>query len=203
MNSKKIVHYILLALPYAFSGCKEESDNNKQAPANTLFLSLNPSQTNIDFQNTLTEGLNTNILMYEYFYNGGGIAAGDFNKDGLVDLYFSSNMSDNKLYLNKGDFKFEDITDVAKVDGKGEWCRGVAVVDINNDGLQDIYVCATLKNSGNERKNLLYINQGTDKNNVPYFKEMAEEYGLADTGQSTQAAFFACKGSPGRAIQLR
>ncbi|QEC68471.1 RNA-binding protein [Panacibacter ginsenosidivorans] len=156
----------------------------------TLFTEVSSGKSGIDFSNNIVENDTINPLDITNIYNGGGVGVGDFNNDGLEDLYFTGNIVSNKLYLNKGDFKFEDITDVAKVDGNGEWCRGVAVVDINNDGLQDIYVCATLKHEANQRKNLLYINQGNDKNNVPHFKEMAETYGLADTGQSTQAAFF-------------
>jgi hypothetical protein len=155
-----------------------------------LFSEVSSGKTGIHFSNDIVENDSINPLDITNIYNGGGVGVGDFNNDGLEDLYFTGNVVSNKLYLNKGDFKFEDVTDLAKVNGNGEWCRGVAVVDINNDGLQDIYVCATLKNYGNERKNLLYINQGVDKNNVPSFKEMAEEYGLADTGQSTQGCIF-------------
>ncbi len=109
---------------------------------------------------------------------------------GLPDIYFTGNLVSNKLYLNKGEFKFEDITNSAGVSGDGKWCRGVAVVDINNDGWMDIYVCATMKINSKERENLLYINQGIDKDGIPHFKEMAAEYGLADSGYSTQAVFF-------------
>ena len=103
---------------------------------------LDANSTHIDFQNKLTEGLNTNILLYEYFYNGGGVAAADFNNDGLVDLYFTSNMGDNQLYLNKGNLKFEDVTAISGASGQpGPWKTGVNAVDINGDGLLDIYVC--------------------------------------------------------------
>src|SRR6476660_6241858 len=135
MNSNRLIHCCLLVLLYVLSGCNEKKDNNKKAPANTLFVSLSPSQTNIDFQNTLTEGLNINILMYEYFYNGGGVAAGDFNKDGLVDLYFTANMSDNKLYLNKGNMKFEDITSICGDAGRpGPWKTDLRLAGTNADG---------------------------------------------------------------------
>ena len=99
-------------------------------------------------------------------------------------------MVSNKLYLNKGKFKFEDVTKEAGVEGKGRWCRGVSVVDINNDGWMDIYVCVSMDKDPQKRQNLLYINQGLDKNGVPVFKEMAAEYGLNDTTHSTMAAFF-------------
>ena len=156
----------------------------------TLFVELSPSQTNIHFNNTIKETDSINVLDFENVYNGAGLGFGDFNNDGLQDIYFTGNMVPNKLYLNKGNFKFEDITDAAGVDGKGRWCRGASIVDINNDGLQDIYVCASILLDSNMRQNLLYINQGPDKNGIPHFKEMAAEYGLNDKGHSTQAAFF-------------
>ncbi|MGI8951572.1 MAG: VCBS repeat-containing protein [Chitinophagaceae bacterium] len=123
-------------------------------------------------------------------YNGGGVGIGDFNNDGLPDIYFTGNLVSNKLYLNKGNFKFDDITDAAGVSGNGRWCRGVAVVDINNDGWMDMYVCVSMASEPNKRNNLLYINQGLDKNGIPHFKEMAHEYGLDDTTYSTMAEFF-------------
>ncbi|MGI8633972.1 MAG: VCBS repeat-containing protein [Segetibacter sp.] len=124
-------------------------------------------------------------------YNGGGVGIGDFNNDGLPDVYFAGNMVGNKLYLNKGALKFDDITNTAGVAGEGRWCTGVSVVDINADGFLDIYVCASfLKNNALARTNLLYINQGLNKEGVPTFKESAAAYGLADNGFSTQAYFF-------------
>jgi len=123
-------------------------------------------------------------------YNGGGVGVGDFNGDGLQDLYFTGNMVPSKLYINKGDFKFEDVTDAAGVTGAGRWSRGVAVVDINNDGLPDIYVCNTISKDSLKRRNVLYINQGWDKDGVPHFKDEAAEYGLQAGAQSTMASFF-------------
>ncbi|NIJ51912.1 VCBS repeat-containing protein [Dyadobacter arcticus] len=131
-----------------------------------------------------------NILSFEYVYNGGGVALADFNNDSLPDIYFTGNSVANKLYLNKGGFKFEDVTDKSGVSGSKKWSTGVAVVDINNDGLQDIYVCASVRKVAEERANLLYVNQGKDRNNVPIFKEMGKEYGIADTTHTTNAAFF-------------
>ena len=115
---------------------------------------------------------------------------GDFNQDGLPDIYFTGNMVPNKLYLNKGDFKFEDITAASGADGNGKWCRGVSVVDINNDGWPDIYVSATINTNPDRRKNLLYVNQGLDKGGIPHFKEMAAEYGLADSSLFYHGSFF-------------
>ena len=188
MNSKKIVHFSLLVL--SLCACNEKPDSIGKEPANTLFVSLSPSQTNINFQNELTEGLNTNILMYEYFYNGGGVAAGDFNKDGLVDLYFTSNMSDNKLYLNKGNLKFEDITSLSGTQARsGPWKTGVNAVDINADGRLDIYLCYSGALPPAKRANQLFINTGNDTQGVPHFEERAESFGLASTGFSNQSYF--------------
>jgi enediyne biosynthesis protein E4 len=156
----------------------------------TMFDKLTTDETGINFSNRITELDTMNVLTFEYVNNGGGVALGDFNNDKLVDVYFTGNQVDNKLYLNKGNMQFEDISQKAKVEAKGRWCSGVALVDINNDKLLDIYVCATVKKSAAERANLLYVNQGVGKNGVPTFKEMAGEYGIADTTHTTNANFF-------------
>lgn len=171
-------------------GCKSSSSGS-QAAADTLFKLLPASQTGIDFSNTLTEGLNTNVLMYEYFYNGAGVAVGDLNGDGLQDIYFTGNMVDNKLYLNQGHMQFKDITQQAGVGGRpGPWKTGVTMADVNGDGKLDIYVCYSGKINPAKRVNELFINQGNDSNGIPVFKEMAADYGLAFPSQSTQAYFF-------------
>ncbi len=154
------------------------------------FVKLSPEETGIQFANIIQESDSINIFDFSNIYNGGGVGVGDFNNDGLQDLYFTGNMVANKLYLNKGNMQFEDITTVSETDGKGIWSRGVAVVDINNDGKMDVYVCATAKRNPRERMNILYVNQGLNKNGIPFFKDMAREYGLADTTQSTMAYFF-------------
>ena len=164
------------------TSCKQE--------AHTLFTKISSGKTNIHFNNTILENDSVNVLDFENVYNGGGVGVGDFNNDGLPDLYFSGNLVSNKLYLNKGNLAFQDITETAGVNGEGKWCRGVSVVDINNDGLMDIYVCATLLKDPKLREHLLYINQGVDKDGVPHFKNMAKEYGLDDTSHGTMAAFF-------------
>ena len=156
----------------------------------TLFQPMKSSSTGIDFENTILQTDSINIIEQENVYNGGGIAAGDFNNDGLQDLFFTGNLVPCKLYLNKGKMSFNDVTSIAGVEGKGRWARGVATVDINNDGLLDIYVCATLKKKNADRVNILYINQGLNKEGIPVFKDMAAESGLADSSQSTMAAFF-------------
>ena len=111
---------------------------------NTLFEKISSSKSGVHFNNEIKETDSVNLLDVSNVYNGGGVGIGDFNKDGLQDIYFTGNVVSNKLYLNKGNFKFEDITDIAKAGGEGRWCRGVSVVDINNDGWPDIYVCTTI-----------------------------------------------------------
>lgn len=157
---------------------------------NTLFQLVSSDQSGIYFNNKIAENDSINPIDVTNIYNGGGVGIGDFNNDGLQDIYFTGNLVSNKLYLNKGKMHFEDITEAAGVNGAGKWCRGVSVVDINNDGLQDMYVCASMDKNPEKRKNLLYVNQGLDKNGIPAFKEMAAEYGLDDTTHSTMAAFF-------------
>ncbi|MEM9675185.1 MAG: VCBS repeat-containing protein, partial [Bacteroidota bacterium] len=156
----------------------------------TLFQLVDPDQSNIHFSNPIIENDTFSILSEEYIYNGGGVGIGDFNNDGLSDIYFTGNSESNALYLNQGDFKFEDITEIAQVSGENRWCSGVALVDINQDGWLDIYASATLIRDSTQRKNLLYINQGLNESDVPVFSEAAEDYGIADTGHTTQATFF-------------
>jgi hypothetical protein len=152
-----------------------------------LFEKIEADKSGIQFANIVTESEQENILNYEYFYNGGGVASGDFNNDGFVDLYFTGSQVDNKLYLNKGtNLQFEDITEKAGVAGrKGAWKTGVSIVDINADGWLDIYVCYSGLRDSTLRKNQLFIN-----NQNLTFSDKAAEYGLDDSGYSTQAAFF-------------
>ncbi len=152
---------------------------------NELFTLLPPSRTNVDFNNKLTETERFNIIQYLYFNNGAGVAAGDINNDGLTDLYFTSSQNSDKLYLNKGNLEFEDITDKAGVAGKGDWKTGVTMADVNGDGLLDIYVCEVGNYKVIHGRNQLFINQGDLT-----FREEAHEYGLDFQGFSTQAAFF-------------
>jgi len=155
-----------------------------------LFEQISSAHSGIDFNNKITESDFVNPLDLVNIYNGGGVGVGDFNGDGLSDLYFTGNMVASRLYLNKGDFKFEDVTEKAGVNGAGRWGRGVAIVDINNDGLPDIYVCNTIYKDAVQRQNLLYVNQGKDKDGLPHFKDMAVEYGLQAGYQSTMSSFF-------------
>ncbi|WP_224994378.1 VCBS repeat-containing protein, partial [Cesiribacter sp. SM1] len=161
-----------------------------------LFKLLSSEETGVTFNNTLTEGPNGNILKYQYFFNGGGVAVGDLNGDGLQDIYFSGNQVSNRLYLNKGKqasaaLQFEDITAQAGVGGRdGGWKTGVSMADVNGDGLLDIYVCYSGYIPDEDRINQLFINQGPDDKGMPTFKEQAKEYGLADMAYSTHATFF-------------
>ncbi|HBC77547.1 MAG TPA: hypothetical protein DCZ51_02890, partial [Bacteroidales bacterium] len=175
----KILTPVLLILLMVLS-CKPVEQEKKE-----LFTLLPPVETNVDFTNQLTETGEFNMIQYLYFNNGAGVAAGDINNDGLIDLYFTSNQNPNKLYLNRGNFKFEDITEKAGVAGKGDWKTGVTMADVNGDGFLDIYVCQVGNYKVVHGKNQLFINKG----NLT-FEDEASEYGLDFQGFSTQAAFF-------------
>ncbi|MEL6917119.1 MAG: VCBS repeat-containing protein [Bacteroidota bacterium] len=166
--------------------CKE-SDTKDVPPqeATTLFSKLEKETTGIAFINEIKNEEDFNIFYYRNFYNGGGVAIGDINNDGLSDIYLTANRKKNKLYLNKGNFQFEDITEKAGVFGNKAWSTGVVLVDINADGLLDIYVCNAGYIKGDDQKNELFINNGDLT-----FTEKAEAYNLADSGFTTHAAFF-------------
>ena len=162
------------------------SCKHKETP---LFALLPADETGIYFQNNLTHTDTFNIINFRYFYNGGGVAIGDVNRDGQPDIYFSGNMVSSRLYLNQTDLKFKDITDEASVNTQG-WSTGVSMVDINQDGWLDIYVCVSGSHQSSLRKNLLFINQGINQAGIPTFTEQASDYGLDDDGYTTHAAFF-------------
>ncbi|MEO8108624.1 MAG: VCBS repeat-containing protein [Ginsengibacter sp.] len=166
-------------LVFVLSSCVSSKDKE-----DALFTILPSSQTDVDFNNKIVEDDSTNMFVNEYTYMGGGVGVGDFNKDGLQDIFFAGNQVSSKLYINKGNLNFEDATQKAGV-STTSWCTGVSVIDINNDGWPDIYVSVSGRVQGSRRQNLLFINQ----HNLT-FKEEAAEYGLADTSYSTQAAFF-------------
>ncbi|HRP57221.1 VCBS repeat-containing protein [Agriterribacter sp.] len=177
MHVAQYIPIFFFAILVSFFAC-----NSKD----TLFTSLPASETNIDFRNDLPERQGFNILYYINFYNGGGVATGDVNNDGLSDIYFTANSrGNNKLYLNKGSFRFEDITETAGVKGSADWCSGVTMADVNGDGFLDIYVSAVSGIYGLTGHNELFINKGDGT-----FSESAAAYGLNFSGLSTQAAFF-------------
>ena len=164
-----------------FLSCK----NPIEEQTNYLFKELSTKQTNIGFANTLKEDKDHSIINYIYFYNGGGVAVGDINNDGLPDLYFVSNQNENKLYVNKGNLEFENVTKKANVAGNSDWSTGATMVDINNDGFLDIYVCAVSELLDFKGHNELFINNGDGT-----FSEESKKYGLDFKGYSTQAYFF-------------
>lgn len=170
--------FCVLAL-FMLSRCKEKND------APVLLELMPPEKTGVAFTNEIREDENLNILSFEYFYNGAGVGIGDFNRDGLQDIFFSSNMGQSRLYLNKGNFVFTDITDSSGINTTGKWAAGVSIVDINQDSLPDIYVCFAGPHGADKRANALYLNNGNNS-----FTDKAREYGLADTGHSVQAVFF-------------
>ncbi len=155
-----------------------------------LFEQIKSSKSGIDFNNLITENDSINQLDIENVYNGGGVGIGDFNNDGLSDVFFTGNLVSCKMYLNEGDFKFNDVTEQAKVTGEGRWCRGIAVVDINGDGWQDLYIGSTLNKNASDRRNILYINKGLNEDKIPVFEEKAAEYGLDDESHTSMANFF-------------
>jgi len=174
--------YLLgILLSFCLLACSSELEQ----PAGKGFILMPSSATGIDFTNQLSYDREFNIYTYRNFYNGGGVAIGDVNNDGLSDIYFSSNMSKNKLYLNQGGFSFEDVSSQAMVEGERTWSTGVCMVDVNADGWLDIYVCNSGDVAGEQKENELFINQKDGS-----FLEQAKAYGLADQGYSTHAAFF-------------
>ena len=164
------------------------SCGTKGTSPDSLFTLLDPEDAGISFSNDITESESLNILEYEYIYNGGGVALADFDNDGLADVFFTGNMVDNALYRNTGSMNFEDISESAGILGEGRWCSGASVVDINQDGLMDIYVSVGTPLNHDLRANLLYIN--VSAGDEIRFEERAAEYGIADTSYSVNAAFF-------------
>lgn len=155
----------------------------------SLFVLRDKWETGIEFENTIFESDTFNVFEYDYIYNGGGVAIADFNNDSLPDIFFTGNMVPNRLYLNQGNLRFRDVTKEAGVNLPGRWNSGVTVVDINNDGWMDLYVCATMHTDSTKRANMLFVNQGAT-DGIPRFTEEAFEYGIADDGYSVMAAFF-------------
>ena len=172
--NRKLIYLVLIMI---ICSCSSQED--------LLFEELSSYKTKIFFENKLLYKPEFNIFTYRNYYNGGGVGLGDINNDNLIDIYFTSNLSENKLYLNKGNFVFEDITQKANVGGTKSWSTGVSIVDINADGFLDIYVSNSGDIKGDNKQNELFINNGDLT-----FTESASEYGLDDRGYSTHAAFF-------------
>ncbi|HKJ45530.1 MAG TPA: VCBS repeat-containing protein [Balneolales bacterium] len=179
--------FIFLISVSLITSCNSYKKENTQK---RLFKLIPVSHSSVKFNNHLSFNRKFNIYTYRNFYDGGGVAIGDVNNDGLPDIYFVSNQDSNRLYLNEGDFHFKDITKESGVAGVHSWSTGATMADVNGDGLLDIYVCNSGITKGDNRKNELFINKGTGKDGIPHFKEEAEKFGIADSGYSIQAAFF-------------
>src|SRR5687768_606344 len=182
LAGKAVLVFLSLLL---LNGCNQKKSQEKPV----LFEVLDNKRTGLDFSNNLTARPDFNMLKYMYFYNGAGVGAGDFNNDGLIDLFFASNQSQNKIYLNEGNLRFKDITADAKIPDDGGWSTGVSVADVNDDGLLDIYVCRVGQYQSLRNRNQLLICQGIDNNGIPFYKDEAKKYGIDFSGFSTQAAF--------------
>ncbi|QIP17528.1 VCBS repeat-containing protein [Spirosoma aureum] len=184
------ISFLLLTIGL-LTGCHSK----QQTPSDPLFQKLPAEETQINFTNSVTDDKDFNIFNYRNFYNGGGVAIGDVNNDGLSDVLLIANMGDNKLFLNTSNresasMEFSDVTAKAGVAGKRAWSTGATFADVNGDGLLDLYVCNAGIRPGDKRGNELFINNGIGSDGIPTFTERAAEYGLSDGGFSTHAAFF-------------
>jgi hypothetical protein len=188
----------VLLLALTLGGCGDASEappersraDRPSVAVDSLFSRLPAAYTNVGFTNELTYTKDLNVFTYRNYHNGGGVAIGDLNGDGRQDLFFTSNQGANRLYLNRGDWWFDDVTAPAGVGGEQAWSTGVTLADVNGDGRLDIYVCNSGNIEGDDRHNELYINQGTGENGVPTFEERAADYGIAGRSYSTHASFF-------------
>jgi enediyne biosynthesis protein E4 len=181
MISRRVRFFIFAFVALMNSGCGDKTD--------TLFELVDPESHGIDFVNVINESDSLNILNLEYIYNGGSVAVGDFNNDGLSDLFLGGNIVPDKLYLNEGGMRFKDVSEAAGILPSEKWRSGVALADVNGDGWLDIYLCATIREDSVLRENMLLINQGMNAEGVPTFIDQAKKYGVADNGHSSNAAF--------------
>lgn len=185
MLTKLHLNFLILIVLFAsLVSCKQKKEKKE-----SLFEAIRSDKTGLNFNNQLTPMPDFNMLKYMYFYNGAGVGAGDFNNDGLIDLFFASNQGQNKLFLNKGALQFEDKTTAAKIPNDGGWSTGVSIADVNDDGLLDIYVCRVGNYEKLQSKNQLLICKGIDNKGIPFYSDEAAKYGLDFSGFSTQAAF--------------
>ncbi|MDH3651403.1 MAG: VCBS repeat-containing protein, partial [Saprospiraceae bacterium] len=187
MRQIRKVTLSLITLAYFLSACETTSSDSSPEGAiesTPLFSAMDPQSTGLDFVNQVDEGDEFNVLTYRNFYNGGGVAIGDVNNDGLPDIFFTANMYQNKLYLNRGDWQFEEVTDQARIGGEKGWSTGASMADVNGDGWLDIYVCHSGDIQGDNKQNELFINKGiqAESGQVPTFSEEASAYNLADEG---------------------
>jgi hypothetical protein len=184
------------------AGCSAASEPTPPPANGRLFTQLPASYSGVRFENRLTDTRDLNVFTYRNYYNGGGVALGDLTGDGLPEIVLTANQGGPTVYLNEGNFRFRDVTREVGLHGKG-WTTGVTLADVNSDGRLDIYVCHAGLGDRGLRANELYINQGLNADGVPTFVEQAATYGVADSGYSTQAAFFdydrPAREHPGRA----
>ena len=187
MDASKISPYYKWIFMGIFFSCMQKIPTED---VKSLFTLLKVESTGIDFENSLVDEKKFNVLKSRNYYNGGGVAIGDVDGNGLPDIYFTSNQQSNKLFLNDGEFRFRDVTEEAGVAGRGKWSTGVAMVDINGDHLLDIYVCNSGEIEGDAHSNELFINTANKENGTPVFQELAADYGINNGGFSVHSAFF-------------
>ncbi len=186
LQNRSCLLVAIVLLTVGLADCRHGTDVKEPV----LFEALEKDRTGLDFSNILTPTQDFNVFKYMYYFNGGGAGAGDFNNDGKIDLFFAGNQVSNRMYLNQGGLKFKDISDPAKIPRDSAWSTGVSVVDINDDGLLDIYVCRVGKLESLHSQNQLLICQGIGADGIPTYKDEAKEYGLDFSGFSSQALFF-------------
>jgi hypothetical protein len=185
MKNSCLFNSFIAILVLTSTSCKSKTEDAYKPPADPLFVPVNSKETGLNFINAVEDSTDYNILTYRNFYNGGGVAIGDINNDGLPDIFLTANLGESKLYLNKGNLKFQDITNTSGITSKRGWRTGVTMADVNADGLLDIYICNSGDIKGANRENELYINNGNLS-----FSEKAKEFGLNDPGFTTHVSFF-------------